>query len=69
MQKFEYMMLGRLQADCEYYLNAGGRSSKILWAQNVQAQIAEMKRLWNILQEKPEWLTFEQIETYEAAML
>ena len=30
----EYMMLGRLQSDCEYYLHDGGRNPKFLWAQD-----------------------------------
>ena len=30
--KFRYMLLGRLQADCEYYLGFGNKSSRRLWA-------------------------------------
>lgn len=65
-----YMMLSRLQSDCEYFLNHGGRSEKNLWALSVDAQIEEMKNLWNSLPEdaKPEWLTMEQIEEYEKQM-
>lgn len=66
--KHNYMMLNRLQADCKYFLGYGGRCNKHLWAGNVKDQIAEMKRLWNILPEKPEWLTYEEIEEYEKLM-
>ena len=30
--KFRYMLLGRLQADCEYYLGFGNKSPHRLWA-------------------------------------
>jgi len=66
--KHNYMMLSRLQQDCEYFLGNGNRSEKNLWAGNVDAQIKEMKRLWNILQEKPEWLSMEEILDYEEKM-
>ena len=32
---FRYQLLGRLQADCEYYLNYGNRNIRRLWAGNV----------------------------------
>lgn len=66
-----YMMLGRLQMDCEYFLNWGNRAEKHLWGLNVPDHIAEMKKLWNSLpaDAKPEWLTMEQIESYEKDML
>jgi hypothetical protein len=66
--EFSYMMLGRLQSDNDYYLGYGNRNPKRLWAGSVDAQIAEMKRLWNLLEVKPEWLTMEQIEDYEKQM-
>jgi hypothetical protein len=68
--KFTYMMLSRLQQDNEYFLGHGNRSAKHLWAGNVDAQIKEMKRLWNSLPNdgKPEWLSMEEIEDYEKKM-
>lgn len=42
-QKFSYMMLGRLQSDCEYYLGYGNRYAKHLWAGDEQDQIKSMK--------------------------
>lgn len=66
--KYEYMMLSRLQHDCDYFLGNGNRAEKHLWAGNVKGQIEEMKRLWNLLPEKPEWLSMEQILDYEKKM-
>lgn len=64
----EYMMLGRLQSDCEYYLHNGGRNPKFLWAQDERKQIAEMRRLYDILPVKPEWLHSGDIDEYEFEM-
>lgn len=66
--KFKYMMLSRLQMDCEYYLGMGGRSDKCLWAGNVTDHIAEMKRIYGELPTKPEWLTDQDIAEYERKM-
>lgn len=66
--KFKYQMLDRLKSDCEYFLGNGHRNEKDLWADNVEEQIAIMKALWNSLEEKPEWLSMEDIENYEKEM-
>lgn len=66
--EFKYQLLDRLKSDCEYFLKAGNRNEKHLWAGNVDDQIAKMKELWNSLEEKPEWLTMEDIENYEKEM-
>lgn len=66
--RHQYMMLSRLQSDCEYFLGWGNRNEKHLWAGNVKEHIEEMKRLWNILPEKPLWCTMEQISNYERQM-
>jgi hypothetical protein len=68
-QQFQYMMLSRLQSDCEYFLGYGKRSVRNLWADNIVKHIAEMKRLWNELIIKPEWLSLENIIEYENKML
>ena len=62
------MLLDRLRADCDYFLGAGGRSEKHLWAGNVHAQIKKMRELYDALPEKPEWLTAEAIDRYAAQM-
>ena len=64
----DYVLLDRLRADCDYFLGAGGRSEKHLWAGNVHAQIKKMRELYNTLLEKPEWLTAEAIDRYAAQM-
>lgn len=68
-QKSEYMLLGRLQMDCNYYLGAGNRNSKHLWAGTPKEQIEKMKKLYSKLVVKPEWLSEKNISDYEKAML
>ena len=64
----DYVLLDRLRADCDYFLGAGGRSEKHLWAGSVYAQIKKMRELHDALPEKPEWLTTEAIDRYAAQM-
>lgn len=66
--EFNYKLLDRLKSDCEYFLGNGNRSEKHLWAGNVNDQIAKMKEIYNSLEEKPEWLTMEQIDEYAEKM-
>lgn len=69
-EKFNYMMLGRLQSDCNYYLGYGNRNKNNLWAGSVDEQINEMKRLFNSFEDnkKPEWVTWDDILNYESKM-
>lgn len=62
---FEYQLLGRLQQDCEYYLGAGSRNKKHLWALDEVLQIQKMKELYEGLPVKPEWITLDEINAYE----
>lgn len=62
------MMLDRLRIDCDYYLGYGNKCDKYLWAGSVDGQIAEMRRLYDIVPEKPVWLTAEDIDEYERMM-
>ena len=64
----DYVLLDRLCADCDYFLGAGGRSEKHLWAGSVYAQIKKMRELYDALPEKPEWLTTEAIDRYAEQM-
>ena len=66
--EFQYRLLSRLKMDCEYYLGNGGRQEKHLWAGNVADQLAKMRELFDLLPEKPEWLTAEDIDSYEMRM-
>ena len=69
--EYNHMLLGRLQADCEYFLGYGYRNSNLLWARDVVEQIAMMRKLHNGFPkgEKPVWQTLEQIDNYERLML
>ncbi|XBX10001.1 hypothetical protein QMP26_19315 [Enterocloster clostridioformis] len=66
-KQFQYQMLGRLIADCEYYLGYGYRNPDRLWTKSEEGQIEEIRKIWNSFSddEKPEWLTWKQIEKYE----
>lgn len=77
-RSFDYMLLDRLRSDCDYVLNTYDRpeapgdipkserelAEKFLWAGNVKDQIAKMREIYDRLQEKPEWLTREDIDEY-----
>jgi hypothetical protein len=67
--EFNYMLLSRLQSDCEYFLGAGAGSVRNLWASTIEEHISKMKELWNLVPEKPEWLSFEEILDFEKEML
>ena len=64
----DYRLLGRLRADFEYFLGAGNRAEKHLWAGSVYAQIVKMRELYDALPQKPEWLTKEMIDDYADRM-
>lgn len=70
-KQFQYQMLGRLKSDCDYYLGCGNRNAEKLWAKSEKKQIEEMKKIWKLFseEEKPEWLTWEQINMYEKEMI
>lgn len=65
-QTYEYMLLGRLQQDCYYFLEHP--VEKHLWALDVEAQITKMKELWETLEEKPHWITWTEILDFEQSM-
>ena len=67
-QNRNYLILDRLRADCEYFLGAGNRAEKHLWAGSVYAQIVKMWELYDALPQKPEWLTKEMIDDYAERM-
>lgn len=70
-KKNQYRMLDRLRTDCEYYFGNRHRHPGCLWAGNEQDHIKAMKEIWNSFseKEKPQWLTWQQIEAYEKEML
>ncbi|WP_103108547.1 LPD11 domain-containing protein [Brevibacillus reuszeri] len=69
--RFNYMMLGRLRSDCDYYLGYGNRNKSRLSGEDEKNHIEEMKSIYNSIDEKskPEWLTWEQILEYERQMM
>lgn len=78
-QGFAYKMLNRLQSDCKYILGAlkdnspDGKVSlesinKFLWFNDIDKQIAFMKGIYDRLDEKPEWISLEDINNYEKAL-
>lgn len=66
--QFDYMMLGRLKQDCEYFLGNGNGHEKHLWADNIQDHIKEMEKLHNAVKFKPDYLTKEDIQEYKDNM-
>lgn len=69
-KEFNYMLLDRLRNDCEYFLNYGNGYESNLWAGDIDSQISKMKKLYNSFadDEKPEWITIEDINNYEKKM-
>ena len=70
-KSFRYQMLGRLASDCEYYLGYGNRGVERLWAHDESRQIELMIALYNSFgaDEKPQWLSWEQIMEYKKEMI
>lgn len=65
-----YMMLARFKSDCDYFLGNGKGDTNCLWNKDVSGHIANMKALYESFREneKPDWLTMEDIEAYERKM-
>lgn len=70
-REHDYMMLGRYKSDCEYFLGYGNGYEGRLYYKEVNKHCDEMKKLYESFadDEKPEWLTLEQIEEYRRKML
>ena len=64
-KKFRYMLLSRM------HLNYGNRNPKRLWAGDEQRQIEYMILLHDSFKEdeKPQWLTMDEIIDYQKRML
>lgn len=67
-QQHKYMLLSRLQMDCNYFLGYGHRNTNRLWSGNVQDHISDMKELYNSLTVKPQWITMNDILEFEIKM-
>ena len=70
-REFDYMMLDRMRSDCNYFLGNGNGYEGHLWGGSVEKICDEMERIWNSFteDEKPEWLTMEQIKEYRKKMM
>lgn len=70
-REFDYQMLGRLQGDCDYFLGGGYGYEGHLYYKEVNMHCDKMLELYNSFSEedKPEWITAKQIETYRADMI
>lgn len=64
-----YMLLDRHKQDCKYFLGYGNGCEKYLHGKTVEDHIARMYELYEVLPVKPEWLTAEDIRSYERRML
>lgn len=69
-RKKDYMLLSRLKSDCEYFIASGNKAINTLWADSPKEQIQKMKELWNSFspEDKPEWITLEDILAFENRM-
>ena len=69
--EFRYRLLSRCIQDCKYFLGCGSRFSKYLWGCCVENHIQAMRILWDSFSddEKPEWTSLEEIETFSKKML
>jgi hypothetical protein len=70
-EAFRCQLLDRLKSDCIYYLGYGNRNPECLWAGSEKQQIETMECLWNSFPEenKPDWITWEQIKEFEKNMI
>ena len=67
--EFRVQLLGRMKFDCDSALE--DKAYGHLWAKNEKEQIHFMKAIWNSLpeEEKPEWLSLDEIIEYENKMV
>lgn len=70
-REHDYVMLDRLRSDCEYFLGYGYGYEGHLYYKSVEKHCDEMEKLYSSFadEDKPEWLTMEQIKEYREKML
>ena len=64
--EFKYMMMSRLQLDCEAYIY-GSRMGRDLYYCNAEEHIQAVRELWDSFTTKPDWLPLDKLEHYEKA--
>jgi len=69
-RELDYSILSRLKSDCEYFLTCCNGYEGYLY-HDVNVHCNKMKELYNSFEDndKPEWITLEQIEEYRVKML
>ena len=70
-REFDYMMLSRYKSDCDYFLGYGNGYEGHLYFKEVNEHCHERKKLYESFadEDKPKWLTAEQIEEYRMKMI
>lgn len=70
-REFDYMMLGRYKSDCNYFLGCRNGYEGHLYFKEINKHCDEMRKLYESFSDndKPEWITAEQIEQYREDML
>jgi len=63
---FDYQLLGRLQADVEYYITTGAEH---WWASSPQEQAEKMKELYARLPESPQWMSKADLDNYVTILM
>lgn len=68
--QYNYMMLDRLRADCDYFIGNGNGFLGHLYYEDIDKHIEEMKNIYNSFSEneKPEWISLEDIDNYKEKM-
>ena len=71
LRERDYQFLSRLKADCEYFLRNGNGCKKYLYKESIEKHCDEMEKIWNSFtdEQKPKWLTMEQIKDFRKKML
>lgn len=64
----EYILLGRLKSDCDYYLGWGKQNPDCLYYHDENKHINAMKNIYNNLSDKPQWLTEYDLKRLEEIM-
>lgn len=68
MSEFQYMLLGLLRDDCDYWLGYGDRCDKYLLTGSPQRQINKMLEIYDGLGDELDWISRDDILDYAERM-
>lgn len=74
-ESYPYRMLNRLQDDFKYLLKANNGVitqnliDKVLWWKDISKQAEAMRKIYDRMEEKPDWISLDEIDEYERAAL